>query len=46
MTNAIESNGVDAAVRMQGRLQRMGEAERAELFALMEKDENTRRVMT
>ena len=30
----------------QNRLQRMGEAERAKLFVLMKKDENTRRVMT
>jgi hypothetical protein len=43
-TNDTDDAGV--AVRMQNRLQRMGEAERAELFTLMERDEDTRRVMT
>jgi hypothetical protein len=32
MTNATERNDVGIALRMQGRLQRMGEAEQAELF--------------
>jgi len=46
MTETIDATDTSVAMRMQDRLDRMTEAQRAELFAFMDTNENIRRVMT